>query len=71
MLLGTWAEWDQWCSCSVTCGRGIRSRRRSCIGYNCPGTESDLGDCSMDECIGLNHLNLNTNVANNIKIFLL
>ncbi|RMX52485.1 hypothetical protein pdam_00013777, partial [Pocillopora damicornis] len=40
---GGYSEWEDWGECSVSCGRGSRSRRRSC---NNPVPQNGGSDCS-------------------------
>ncbi|CAG5124423.1 unnamed protein product, partial [Candidula unifasciata] len=49
---GNWGSWQTWSSCSVTCDKGTRERRRSCdnpspneCGRKCLGRESETIDC--------------------------
>lgn len=35
--LSTWAEWQEWSHCSVSCGRGTITRARVCLGFHCIG----------------------------------
>ncbi|XP_069932953.1 SCO-spondin [Oryctolagus cuniculus] len=56
---GAWAEWEAWGPCSVSCGGGHRSRRRSCVdpppkngGAPCPGTSQQRVPCHLQPCTG-------------------
>ena len=60
---GNWNHWSAWTDCSLTCGRGKRSRARLCDnpapkdgGRHCPGSGLDTEDCSTNECPGANKL---------------
>ena len=33
---GEWQAWTKWSDCSKTCGEGVKTRRRECVG-NVPG----------------------------------
>ncbi|XP_036397842.1 adhesion G protein-coupled receptor B2-like isoform X1 [Megalops cyprinoides] len=52
---GLWEEWSPWSLCSVTCGRGSRTRTRSCMapqhgGKACGGPELQSKVCNIAVC---------------------
>ncbi|XP_072532049.1 adhesion G protein-coupled receptor B2 isoform X4 [Salminus brasiliensis] len=52
---GLWEEWSPWSLCSVTCGRGSRTRSRSCVahqhgGKGCGGPEMQTKLCNIAVC---------------------
>ncbi|KAJ8287344.1 hypothetical protein COCON_G00000030 [Conger conger] len=54
---GLWEEWSPWSLCSVTCGRGSRTRSRSCMapqhgGKTCGGPELQTKLCNIAVCPG-------------------
>ena len=56
---GGWAGFGEWSVCSATCGRGIRTRIRSCNspapdhgGADCEGENQETQDCTIQDCSG-------------------
>ncbi|NWU46842.1 AGRB2 protein, partial [Dromas ardeola] len=54
---GAWEEWSPWSLCSVTCGRGARTRTRRCVaprrgGKACEGPELQAKPCNIASCPG-------------------
>ncbi|NXT94676.1 AGRB2 protein, partial [Anhinga rufa] len=52
---GAWEEWSPWSLCSVTCGRGARTRTRRCVaprrgGKACEGPELQAKPCNIASC---------------------
>ena len=56
---GNYSEWSDFQACSVSCGKGIQARSRSCInpppqhgGKNCSayGPPVETKECSLREC---------------------
>ncbi|XP_070407373.1 adhesion G protein-coupled receptor B1 isoform X7 [Nothobranchius furzeri] len=52
---GAWDEWSPWSLCSSTCGRGFRSRTRTCTppqfgGDPCDGPEKQTKFCNIALC---------------------
>ncbi|WAR08952.1 HMCN1-like protein, partial [Mya arenaria] len=54
---GTWSAWDDWASCTVTCGIGVIHRHRTCgnstlahQGYECVGSDIESKVCNAFQC---------------------
>lgn len=59
-VAGAWDEWSPWSLCSSTCGRGYRSRTRTCTppqfgGDPCDGPEKQTKFCNIAVCPGETH----------------
>lgn len=56
---GSWASWERWTTCSVTCDGGTSARFRTCsnptpssLGKFCVGPSFDVTSCSQIPCPG-------------------
>ncbi|WAR30270.1 ECT-like protein [Mya arenaria] len=54
---GHWSDWGQWSGCDVSCGKGTRSRVRSCDnpvpthgGDDCAGSKDEHDVCVLESC---------------------
>lgn len=46
-----WSEWSDWSTCTVTCGYGVSSRDRECIGgEDCLGESAEGKQCFDEYC---------------------
>ncbi|XP_061923374.1 semaphorin-5B-like isoform X2 [Entelurus aequoreus] len=52
-----WSSWETWSSCSQSCSKGYRTRRRSCSGPEgksapaaCRGSPVEYQDCNVQSC---------------------
>ncbi|XP_043600317.1 semaphorin-5A-like isoform X1 [Bombus pyrosoma] len=51
---GQWSCWTDWSDCSVSCGVGVRSRTRECLGpEGCEGPRLVRETCEMPSCESL------------------
>ena len=47
----TWGKWENWLSCSQTCGSGTRTRLRACkVPDGCSGQSVQTGTCNEGPC---------------------
>lgn len=58
-----WGSWETWSSCSQTCSRGFRTRKRACSTSQgrtnpaaCVGSPVEYQDCSLQACPGTNNI---------------
>lgn len=60
LIAGTWTNWSKWTMCSVECGNGIRTRKRSCSeiqnlqGISCKGVSKEIKSCTINNCSSKN-----------------
>ena len=47
-----YGDWGNFSECSVTCGKGIKFRTRSCAG-ECKDPTTEYEDCDMGCCPGM------------------
>ena len=54
-----WSSWETWSTCSQSCAKGYRTRRRSCSGPEgksapaaCRGSPVEYQDCNVQPCPG-------------------
>jgi len=45
----TWSEWSAWSSCSASCGRGSRTKTRTCGSGECGGPSEVIESCLADK----------------------
>ena len=46
------SDWSSWSSCSVSCGKGTKSRTRTCDGPAkvCVGEQKQIQGCNLTDC---------------------
>ena len=59
LVNGNWTVWDNWSTCSVSCGTGMTSRHRDCTnpkpgngGEYCTGEQNQYNVCFVKACAG-------------------
>lgn len=61
-----WTGWSDWTACSMTCGQGVRSRHRECVGVEggrlyrlgtptCTGPSREHETCQETVSIGADY----------------
>jgi len=58
--IGIWSDFNDWSTCSVTCGEGYRYRKRECLSANntnekiasekCIGKDVEIQPCEVTTC---------------------
>uniref|UniRef100_A0A3Q2ZV93 Semaphorin-5A n=1 Tax=Kryptolebias marmoratus TaxID=37003 RepID=A0A3Q2ZV93_KRYMA len=58
MAGASWSSWETWSSCSQSCAKGYRTRRRTCSGPEgksapvaCRGSPVEYQDCNVQACL--------------------
>ena len=51
MCHGIWSAWDDWTSCSETCGAGLQTRRRA-YDHDAKYMTSNGSELEVNSCIG-------------------
>ncbi|VDD96513.1 unnamed protein product, partial [Enterobius vermicularis] len=47
----SYSDWSEWSSCSVTCGNGVRERKRTCLSDEpCSDKLTEEEKCALDPC---------------------
>ncbi|KAF7629225.1 Peptidase M12B domain-containing protein [Meloidogyne graminicola] len=54
---GGWNAWGGWSECSRLCGKGVRSRSRTCPANNCQGSYTEESFCNEHPCTDQQTLN--------------
>ena len=59
LVSGEWSDWEDWSTCSLTCGNGTRYRTRRCDdpeptngGMECVGNNIQEEICNEEPCPG-------------------
>ena len=50
MCEDSWGCWSEWSPCNVSCGWGVKSRYRTCLGQKCKGVTKEEEPCQDQPC---------------------
>lgn len=72
---GDWSDWSPWSTCTKTCGRGQKYRKRECSapkpingGRMCEGSAFEMKLCKIKPCPNNNLLKSNSKNKVNKKL---
>lgn len=75
LVNGGLSEWNDWSSCSATCGPAIKTRERSCSnpvpahgGDACVGATNEVNSCVNPKCAGKSTLVHHTHHGYHLRI---